>query len=129
MTLKIIEDIKNPLLKRREIKVVIESGKNPSMQEASKVIAHEFKTKEENMVIKKIQGKFGRNTFLISAKIYDSEELKNEIEPKLNKNQKKAKKEEVEAKPSDVSAEEKQEEKKEKPTEVPAEEKPKEESE
>ena len=89
MALKIIENIKNPLLKRKEVKVVIEAGKNPTAAESSKVIADEFKTKEENIVIKKIQGKFGRNTFLISAKIYDSKELKDKVEPKLNKNQKK----------------------------------------
>jgi len=80
--MKIIEDKQNPLLKRKEVKIIVEAGKNPSMQEASKLIAEHFKAQEDNIALKQIKGKFGRKTFLISANIYNSKEDKEKIEPK-----------------------------------------------
>lgn len=80
--MEIIEDKNNSLLKRREVKVIAEAEKNPSMQEASKIIAEQFKSQEENISVNQIKGKFGRNTFLITAKIYKSKEDKEKTEPK-----------------------------------------------
>ena len=80
--MEIIVDKKNELLKRRELKVVINVDSNPGYAGASKVISEEFKSPEENVVIKTLKSKFGRDTFLIDAFIYDSLEDKNKIEPK-----------------------------------------------
>lgn len=83
--MKVIEDKNNSLLKRREIKVIVEAEKNPSMQEAGKLILEHFKAQEENVAIKQIKGKFGRDTFLITANIYHSKEDKEKTEPKIKK--------------------------------------------
>ena len=80
--MEILEDKKNSLLSRQEIKVIIEMEKTPSLDEARKLIANNFKKPEENIVIEKIKGKFGIKTFLIEARIYDTKEKKEEIEPK-----------------------------------------------
>lgn len=81
--MKILEDKNNKLLARNEIKVVAEAAKNPSMAEASKLIAEHFKSNEDSVAVKSVKGKFGRNTFLISANVYKSKEHKDATEPKL----------------------------------------------
>lgn len=83
MTNKIIEDKNNELLKRREIKIIVESEKNPSMQEAIDMISKQFKAQGESIVVKSIKGKFGRNTFLISAFVYQNKETKEQTEPRV----------------------------------------------
>ena len=80
--MEIIEDKKNSLCNRREVKVIAEAEKNPSVEEAINLIAEEFKADKENIVINLIKGKFGRSTFLISAFVYKSKEDKEKIEPK-----------------------------------------------
>jgi ribosomal protein S24E len=80
--MKTIMDFKNDLLKRREIKLIIEAQANPGFSNALKMIAEQFKSKEEEIVVKTVKSKFGRNTFLIDAFIYDSAQDKARIEPK-----------------------------------------------
>lgn len=63
MKLEIIEDKENEFLHRKEIKAILEYEKNPSLQEAAKIIAEKMKVNEENIAIKLIKGKFGHNTF------------------------------------------------------------------
>ena len=77
-----IKDFKNELLGRRELKVVAEAEKNPGFANAAKIIADEFKAKEDLIVVKEVKSKFGRNTFLIDALIYYSAEDKEKVEPK-----------------------------------------------
>ncbi|MCX8158794.1 MAG: 30S ribosomal protein S24e [Candidatus Pacearchaeota archaeon] len=88
MSRDIIKDFKNDLLKRREVKVVIKESKNPGFERALKIIAEQFNANEENIVIKELKSKFGRDTFLIDAFIYDSVEDKNRIEPKKKEKKK-----------------------------------------
>lgn len=107
--MKVIEDKNNSLLKRREIKVIVEAEKNPSMQEAGKLILEHFKAQEENVAIKQIKGKFGRDTFLITANIYHSKEDKEKTEPKAKKKEKKEEKEATEEKKEEKPAEEQKE--------------------
>jgi len=85
--MEIIEDKQNPLLKRREVKIIIEADKNPGKQDASKIISKQFKAEEESIAIKTIKGGFGRNTFLLAANIYNSKEDRQKIEsePKRKK--------------------------------------------
>ncbi len=77
-----ILDNKNNLLKRREVKLVIESDSNPGYENSKKLIAKQFKTEEENIAVKNVKSKFGRKTFLIDAFIYDSAKDKESMEPK-----------------------------------------------
>ena len=77
-----IKDFRNDLLKRKELKVIVESASNPGLSHARKIIADGFKAKEECVVVKELKSKFGRNTFLIDAFIYDSVDSLNKIEPK-----------------------------------------------
>jgi ribosomal protein S24E len=83
--MKIIEDKQNDLLNRREIKMVVEASKNPSFPDALKLISEHFKTSEELVEVYEIKGKFGRDTFLISASIYKTKEDKNKTEKKKKK--------------------------------------------
>ena len=75
-------------MNRREIDLIVEGEKNPNYVEVSKMIADHFKAQEENIMIEKIKGKFGRNTFLIKASIYDTKELKDEAFKRLTKQKK-----------------------------------------
>lgn len=77
-----IKDFKNDLLKRREIKLVINSPNNPGFANSTKMIADSLKAKEDCIVIKQLKSKFGRDTFLIDAFIYDSIKDKELVEPK-----------------------------------------------
>ena len=88
--MKAIRDFRNDLLKRKEVQIIITSNGNPGMQNSLKMIAEQFKAKDDVIAVKAVKGKFGRDTFLIDAFIYDSSDQKNMIEPK-----KKVKKAEV----------------------------------
>jgi len=96
--LETLEEKENPLLMRKEVKLILESEKNPSISEAVKILAEKFGGSEENIVVERVKGKFGMRTFLVVAKIYKSKEDKERIEPK-----RKEKKEE-ESKQSETSA-------------------------
>jgi ribosomal protein S24E len=84
---KILKQRENPLFNRKEIVVSIEANVTPKMQEAEEFIAKEFSSHIDNIKIKKIKGRFGSNNFIITAKIYNSKEDKEKIEPK-SKNKK-----------------------------------------
>ena len=109
--MKIIEDKNNELLKRKEVKIITESKTSPSIGEAVNLVSKEFKTQEDNIVIRNVKGKFGRKTFLISAFVYGSKEAKEKIERKPKK------KKGTEAEKAEEKPAEKQEAKPEKPTE------------
>ena len=113
--MKIIEDKENTLLNRKEVKVIVEADKNPSFLEAVNIIAKEFKADADNIAIKLVKGKFGRNTFLITSFIYKNKEDKEKSEKKKGKN----KAEVPEAQPTPTVQEKPKEEKKaqEKPAE------------
>ena len=72
--MKITKEIKNDLLKRKEISIIIESDKNPTFIEMKKFISEKFSKPEEAIDVYNICGKFGRNTFLIKSYLYDSKE-------------------------------------------------------
>ena len=77
------EEKENFLLNRREVKIIVEAPNTPNYEEAAKLISEKFNAEKENLVIKGVKGKFGRNTFLISAFIYKSKEDKEKTEPKV----------------------------------------------
>jgi ribosomal protein S24E len=80
--MKIISDNKNDLFKRREVKMVVENSGNPGFANALKLVAGQFKASEDNIAVHNVKGKFGRDTFLIDASIYNSKEDKEKTEPK-----------------------------------------------
>jgi len=82
---KILEQKENPLFKRKEVEVSVDSEITPSHTEVEKLISEKFSTEIENIKIKKIHGKFGSKNFLISAKIYESQEEKDRTEQKSKK--------------------------------------------
>ena len=83
--MKILEEKENHLLNRKEVKLIVEAPKNPSMAEALKILADKFKAEEEMIAVKEVQGKFGRNTFLITGNIYKDLKDKQELEKKKEK--------------------------------------------
>jgi ribosomal protein S24E len=80
--MKTINDIKNELLNRRELKIIIEAASTPNFPAISKMISEQFGAGEELIAIKKISGKFGQNSFLIEAFIYKTSKDKEKIETK-----------------------------------------------
>lgn len=66
--------ITNDLFNRQEISFIIEAEKNPSFADMRKLISEKYSCPEEAIDVYNIKGKFGRNTFLIKANIYDSKE-------------------------------------------------------
>jgi len=116
---EILEEQDNFLTNRKEIKIIVKAEKNPSFEEASNLLQEKYKTEKDLIVIRQIKGKFGRNTFLISAFIYKSKEDKEKFE--LKKKQEKKKEEQAQAtqqaqpeqKTEEKPAEEKEEKKEE----------------
>ena len=78
--MKIINDNKNKLMKRREVSFLVHEDKNPGFAIAGKVAEH-FKSTPELVVVKNVKSGFGKSEFLVDAFIYDSVEAK-AIEPK-----------------------------------------------
>lgn len=86
--MEIKHDKQNDLMKRREISFVFESSKIPSFAEASKMISEKVKAPEEHILVERIDGKFGRSNFVVSASIYDTKELKEEAVKRVAKTKK-----------------------------------------
>lgn len=70
--MEIKKEFKNELVKRKEISFILESEKNPSFDEMRKLISEKYSKPEENISVLSVYGKFGRNTFLVKAYVYDS---------------------------------------------------------
>jgi len=79
---QIIQQRENPLFNRKEIKIIIQANSNPSFVDAENIVSRLFKSPSENIKILKIDGKFGRDSFLITSNIYKSKENKDKIERK-----------------------------------------------
>jgi ribosomal protein S24E len=117
--MKLLQDKQNELLNRKEVKIVIEAGKNPTFDEATEVVSKEFKSDKEAIKVKKVMGRFGRNTFLITANIYKNKQDLEKTEPKTKKEIEAEKKAAEEAKKAEEQPPEqpKEEKKQEKPEE------------
>ncbi len=66
------KNTRNELFNRQEISFLAEDGKNPSFSEMKKLVSEELSKPEENIDVYNVKGKFGRNTFLVKAYVYDS---------------------------------------------------------
>jgi len=116
--MKIIDDFKNELLKRQEIKISLEAEKTPSFEEARKIISEHFKKAEEVIEILGIKGSFGSNEFKIEAFIYDSKEDLEKAKQLTKKQRKELEKKEESEKVEEGKSEEKPEEGKSEPENI-----------
>ena len=66
------KNIRNDLLKRKEICFILESDKNPGFEGTRKIIADDFKSDEEAIDVYGIKGSFGSSKFKVDAYVYDS---------------------------------------------------------
>ena len=85
MELEITSENENPLFKRKEVQLSLETQITPSKNEVIESLAEKFSTQAENISIKGIHGKFGSNDFTISANIYSTKEDKEKSERKSKK--------------------------------------------
>ena len=120
MKLKIEKEVNNPLLKRKEIVVIAEDiNQTPSRKEILAQVAAVTGNIPDKIAIDKIQQEFGQNKAIIHAKVYETKEDKDKIEPKFKEKRlagkekskiEEPKKEET-TKPTEPAKEEKGEEK------------------
>lgn len=98
MELMILENKRNEMLKRQEITVEVDQKTSSSKKQLREKLAALMNTKEENIVIIKIDSNFGSSKAKAYARIYESaEELKKREEKYIiERNFGKEKKAEVE---------------------------------
>jgi small subunit ribosomal protein S24e len=111
MDLKLLSQFENPLLQRKEIKIVIVSdGATPSREEIKKEACQKFNWPEETTIIRKIFQEKGTKRAICSLNIYNSKEAMLQIEAKHLLERKKKKKgeqaEEATPQPAEESKEE-----------------------
>jgi len=80
--MEVINDFKNKLLNRREVKTVLVGESNPGYEGATKALADKFKAKDDTIVVRRVLSQFGSDTFLLEAFIYDTLEHKERVEQK-----------------------------------------------
>ncbi|GEM_PF-1154448 len=82
MKSKLIQEIKQPLLKRKEVVCDIEHAKapTPKNEEVVKAVAEVTKAKEEVISVRKITNGFGSTNAEVRAFVYDSEDAKKAAE-------------------------------------------------
>lgn len=83
-----IKQTENKLLKRKEIIFEMESDSNPGLKRIKSEIAQLTKSQEELIVIKSLKSSFGNKKFSAEARVYDSLEDKNKVEPLVKQNEK-----------------------------------------
>ena len=83
MELKIINEKENPLFGRKELVVEIESKVPLKNSEILRSLSEKVKKPEEQVVIKSVRGKFGTHKFVVEGKIYNSKQLREELEGKM----------------------------------------------
>ena len=83
--MKILQENKNDLLRRKEIIFSVEAGTNPGLEGVKKMLMENTKSAEENIAIKFVKNNFGAHSFIAEAFIYDSKDDKDKIEPKPKK--------------------------------------------
>jgi len=102
--MQITKETKNESLKRKEINFLIESDKNPSFAEMKKLISEKFSKDEDCIEVYNINGKFGRNTFLVKTLVYDSKDALEKAIQKSRKQRKEEKKALFDSKKAEAEA-------------------------
>lgn len=81
MQIEILSKEKQPLYFRQEVKFVVSESKTPKKEDVRKKIAALHNANEENVIVQSISNKYGDKNFSGIAKIYDSKEKMELIEP------------------------------------------------
>jgi small subunit ribosomal protein S24e len=115
MELKLLSQFENPLLQRKEIKVVaIFEAATPSREEIKTEVCKKFNLPEETTVIRKVFQEKGIKRAICLLNVYNSKEAMLQIESQYLLERKKKKKEKAEEKAEEKKeAKEVKEEKKE----------------
>jgi len=98
------KNIKNDLLKRKEISFIQEAEKNPGFDEMRKKISTDFKKDEDAIDVYGVKGSFGSNKFKIDAHVYDSKEDREKARQLTQKQRKEIKKAAEDAKKAEDEA-------------------------
>lgn len=88
--LDMLSESNNLLLKRKEIRFVVEEKSNPGFEKVKNILVEKLKVSPEVIAIKKIKNNFGTREFVVDAFVYSSEKDKLKIEPKVKEKKKAA---------------------------------------
>ncbi len=80
--MKFILNFYNSLLHRHDVVAKVNYPSNPSYEIVKEDFAKHFKKSSDCVAVKSVKGSFGSSEFVIEAKIYDSKENLESIEPK-----------------------------------------------
>ena len=81
--MNLIQETHNPLLRRREVSVLLHARSNPGVAGTTQKLAEHFKVSETHIAVKSVRNSYGSHDILVKAFIYDSPEMKEKIEPKV----------------------------------------------
>jgi small subunit ribosomal protein S24e len=110
MEMKIITDVKNPLLERREVEAVVEfDGPTPSKNEILVELSKKLKVKDTHVEIEKVWQRFGRQEAKIIAFVYDKPIREEKAEVKEEAEEEKSAEQVAEEQKQEESKEEKEE--------------------
>ena len=104
MEIKIVKELENPLFSRKEVHVSVEDALTPSLIEARKIVAEQFKSDEALVRVRKVDTRFGSKVFTIIADIYSSVEEFNRVVKKTKQEVEAEKKAIAEAKAAEAEA-------------------------
>ena len=123
MDLDILDDKENKVMHRKEIRLKVSGfGATPNKEEIKKSLTAKVNANESNVVVDRVDQKYGKSEAVCYVKVYESVEFKDKFEPKV-----KPKKGEEKPKQEKPEQEKKAEEKKPEPKEAEKEEPKKEE--
>jgi ribosomal protein S24E len=80
--MKVLVDVHNTLLSRREVVFSEEYPSNPGFAKVKEDVSAQFKVSPDTVVVRAVRGEFGSSSFTIEARVYDSVEALTLIEPK-----------------------------------------------
>jgi ribosomal protein S24E len=83
--MEILKQFRNSLFGRDEIALKVTSVSSPSKADLTKQLGEKLKKEENLIVVKEVQGNFGRREFSVKAFVYHSEDEKEQFEPKQKK--------------------------------------------
>ncbi len=80
--MKILTEFRNVLLHRKDVILMKEFASNPGTLAVKQAVADHYKTSPECVVVLGIHGGFGLSVFRIEARVYDSADKLQLVEPK-----------------------------------------------
>lgn len=87
--MNILKENKNELLDRLELVFELESDSTPKKSNLLMEISKEKNIPEENIVIEKVEGRFGDKKFIVYVKLYDNKKSREKYEIITRKDRKK----------------------------------------